>query len=110
MSVALPNEVLFFNMDHPLGRWRARYQVSQEELGRRCKLSQKAISAYESGTRVPRGDSLRRLAAETGLPLEALLFPKEFLRDHHDFLMEPPRQRKRGRPPRERPPEGQGEG
>ena len=35
MSVALPNEVLYFNMDHPLGRWRARYQVSQEELERR---------------------------------------------------------------------------
>jgi transcriptional regulator with XRE-family HTH domain len=102
MAVALPNEVLFFNMDHPIGRWRHRHQVSQEELGRRCQLSQKAISAYESGTRIPRGNSLTKLMRETGLPLEALIFPNEFLRDHPDYLMEPPRQRRR----RQRPPEG----
>jgi transcriptional regulator with XRE-family HTH domain len=107
MGVTLQNEVLYFNMDHPIGRWRARHHVSQEELGRRCQLSQKAISAYESGTRIPRGDSLRRLQAETGLPLEALIFPQAFLRDHPDFLMEPPRQRKRRR---ETPPEEGEEG
>ena len=97
MSVALRNEVLYCPMDHPLGRWRARYQVSQEELGRRCELSQKAISAYESGTRVPRGDSLLRLQVVTGLPLEALLFPQAFLQAHPNFLTEPPRQRQQGR-------------
>jgi transcriptional regulator with XRE-family HTH domain len=90
MAVALQNEVLYVNMDHPLGRWRARHQVSQDELGRRCQLSQKTISAYESGTRVPRGESLTKLRRETGLPLEALIFPVEFLREHPDFLMEPP--------------------
>jgi transcriptional regulator with XRE-family HTH domain len=95
MAVALQNEVLYFNMDHPLGRWRARHQISQDALGRRCQLSQKAISAYESGTRIPRSAALTRLVRETGLPLEALIFPEAFLRDHPDFLIEPPRQRKR---------------
>jgi transcriptional regulator with XRE-family HTH domain len=102
MSVALQNEVLFFNMDHPIGRWRARYQVRQEDLAQRCGLSQQAISAYEAGHRVPRGASLRKLQEVTGLPLEALLFPQEYLAAHPDFLIEPPRQRR----PRKRPPEG----
>jgi transcriptional regulator with XRE-family HTH domain len=102
MSVALQKEVVYVNMDHPIGRWRHLHQVSQEELGRRCQLSQKTISAYESGTRVPRGPSLLRLMEVTGLPLEALIFPDAYLRDHPDFLTEPPRQRKR----RQRPPAG----
>jgi len=54
MAATLQNEVLSCNMDHPLGRWRHRRQMSQDALGKLCGLSQKAISAYESGTRVPR--------------------------------------------------------
>jgi transcriptional regulator with XRE-family HTH domain len=97
MGATLPNGVLYGAMDHPLTRWRARHQVSQDELGQRCQLSQKTISAYELGTRVPRGESLKRLQAETGLPLGALLFPEEFLQEHPDFLLNrrPPRQGKR---------------
>jgi transcriptional regulator with XRE-family HTH domain len=91
-------------MDHPLGRWRARHQVSQEELGRRCQLSQKTISAYESMTRVPRGESLVRLMQVTGLPLEALIFPEAYLRDHPDFLQDRPRPGLKRRPR-----EGEGE-
>jgi transcriptional regulator with XRE-family HTH domain len=99
MSMALQNEVLCVNMDHPIGRWRKRHHISQDELGRRCQLSQKTISAYESGTRVPRGESLMRLMRETSLPLEALIFPGRFLLEHPDFLMEPPRQGRRPHPP-----------
>jgi transcriptional regulator with XRE-family HTH domain len=106
MSAVLPNEVLYFNMNHPLGRWRYRHNVSQEDLGRRCQLSQKTISAYETGTRVPRGDALKRLQEVTGLPLEALLFPEDFLQTHADFLVEPPRERRRGRPRKQSPGEG----
>jgi len=99
MAATLQNEVLSCNMDHPLGRWRHRRQMSQDALGKLCGLSQKAISAYESGTRVPRGESLRRLAEVTGLPLEALMFPDAFLQERPNFLMDPPRQRKRRQPP-----------
>jgi transcriptional regulator with XRE-family HTH domain len=104
MSVAPPDAVLFFNMNHPLGRWRYRFQVSQEELASRCGLSQQTISAIESGARQPSADAIKRLHEVTSLPLEALLYPKQFLTAHPDFLMEPPRERRRGRP-RKRPPE-----
>jgi transcriptional regulator with XRE-family HTH domain len=75
--------------DHPLVRWRAKYQVTQEELAQRCQLSQQAISAYESGDRLPRGTSVWKLMQATDLPLEALLFPERFLQDHPHFLREP---------------------
>jgi transcriptional regulator with XRE-family HTH domain len=91
MASVLPHAVVSFSMDHPLGRWRAWHQISQEALAQRCGLSQKAISAYELGTRVPRDQSLKRLVEVTGLPLEALVFPEQFLRDHPDFLMQRPR-------------------
>jgi transcriptional regulator with XRE-family HTH domain len=75
-------------MDHPLSRWRAKHGIDQSELAKRCQLSQQAISAYEQGIRVPRGTSLKRLLEVTGLPLEALIFPIEFLQTHPQFLEE----------------------
>jgi transcriptional regulator with XRE-family HTH domain len=99
MAVALPNEVFFPNMDHPIGRWRHRHQVTQAQLAERCGLSQQAIAAYESGHRTPRGASLTKLIEATSIPLEALIFPEAYLRDHPDYLTEPPRQRR----PRKRP-------
>src|SRR5215216_8191243 len=105
MSVALPNEVLSFNMNHPLGRWRWRQKVSQEELARRCGLSQQTISAIESGSRVPSAEALKILHEVTGIPLEALLYPTRYLEEHPEFEIELPRQRRRGRP-RKQPPEG----
>ena len=106
MSVALPNEVLSVNMNHPLGRWRFRFQVSQEELAQRCHLSQQTISAIEAGRRTPSADALKRLHEVTGLPLEALLYPVQYLAEHPNFLVEPPRERRRGRPRKETPEEG----
>jgi transcriptional regulator with XRE-family HTH domain len=105
MGVALPNEVLSVNMNHPLGRWRWRHHVSQDELAQRCGLSQQTISAIEAGRRAPSAEAMKSLHEVTGIPLEALLYPTRYLEEHPDFLTEPPRQERRGRP-RKRPPEG----
>jgi transcriptional regulator with XRE-family HTH domain len=106
MSVALHNDVLSFNMNHPLGRWRWRHQMSQKTLSERCGLSQQMISAIESGERTPSADALKRLHEVTGLPLEALLYPTEYLQANPDFLTAPPRGRTRGRPRKPRLEEG----
>ena len=104
MAAALQSEVLFFAMDHPLVRWRYKHQLSQEELGQRSGLSQQAIAAYENYQRTPRGTSLRKLLDVTGLPLEALIFPAPFLREHPDFLAERPQRGRRRRPPEDHHP------
>jgi transcriptional regulator with XRE-family HTH domain len=106
MSAALRDDVLSCNMDHPIGRWRNVFQVSQAELAERCGLSQQSISFYEGG-RVPRGEALRALIRVTGLPLEALVFPEQFLAEHPDFLIEASRQPLRRGRPRKQPPEGE---
>jgi transcriptional regulator with XRE-family HTH domain len=95
-------------MDHPLSRWRAKHRIDQRELAQQCQLSQQAISAYEQGTRVPRGDALKRLLEVTGIPIEALIFPAEFLEQHPEFPEEPPpeatgRSRPKKPPHRRRP-------
>jgi transcriptional regulator with XRE-family HTH domain len=104
MSAVLRDDVLSYNMDHPLGRWRYLHRISQHELAQRCGLSQQSISFYEGG-RVPRGEALKVLMRETGLPLEALIFPGQYLADHPHFLIEPPEHRRPGRPRKQQPPE-----
>jgi len=105
VSVAQQKEVISYNMNHPLGRWRWRHEVSQKELAERCGLTQQAISAYEVGERVPRGEELKRLHAVTGIPIEALVLPKEYLEAHPDYLLGPRPPERRGRPRKLRPSE-----
>jgi transcriptional regulator with XRE-family HTH domain len=91
-------------MDSPLRRWRHQHHLSQAALAACCEVRPDTISRYEQGTRTPRGEELERLMDVTGLPADALVLPRRYLRDHPEFLAawatEPPR---RGRP-RKRPP------
>jgi transcriptional regulator with XRE-family HTH domain len=83
--------------DHPLKRWRERHGLTQAQLAERCGVRQNAISRYERGERVPRGDDLLRLLKTTELPAEALVLPEHFLRQHPDFLRTPPPKPPHGR-------------
>jgi len=49
---------------------RLRAGLSQAELGRRARVTQSVVSAYESGARQPSIPTLARLVAATGLELE----------------------------------------
>jgi transcriptional regulator with XRE-family HTH domain len=97
-------------MDSPLRRWRWSQGLSQAALARRCGLETNTISSYEQGHRRPQPSTIDKLVEVTGLTADALIYPRQYLRDHPEFLAEfaaaaPPR---RGRPPRKRPPEGGG--
>ena len=48
---------------------RQRAGMTQTELGRRARVAQSVISAYEAGAREPSLSTLRRLVAATGLEL-----------------------------------------
>lgn len=54
-----------------LARRRAGY--SQEELGKRCSLHRTEIGMIESGTRLPRSDTLMKLAGGLEVGAELLL-------------------------------------
>ena len=73
-------------MDHPLTRWRHAHQLTQAELAERSGIRQGTLARYESGTRVPRKAHLLTLMRITNLPVEALILPEQFLREHPDFL------------------------
>ena len=62
---------------------RIRANLSQTELARRARTSQAAVSAYESGTKVPSLDTLGRILAAAGFELRMSLAPAE---DHDDSL------------------------
>lgn len=56
-----------------LAHWRNDAELSQEELGIRAKLHRTEISQLERGLRVPRIDTLVKLAASLEVEPEALL-------------------------------------
>lgn len=56
-----------------LAHWRDDAEISQEELGIRAKLHRTEISQLERGLRVPRIDTLVKLAASLDIEPEALL-------------------------------------
>ncbi len=89
-------------------RWRRSQGLTQKQLADRLGVHMSTVAKYEQRFRVPREDELRALARETGLSLDAILFPDTYLQEHPEFLSEwaevPPR---RGRYPEPRPPEGQ---
>jgi transcriptional regulator with XRE-family HTH domain len=90
-------------MDSPLRRWRRSQGLKQADLAQRCGVTLGTVARWEQQFRVPRGEQLSRLAEVTGLSLEALIFPVEYLQAHPDFLAtwaeQPP---SRGRPKRRR--------
>jgi transcriptional regulator with XRE-family HTH domain len=62
---------------------RIRAGLTQAALARRARTSQTAISAYESGAKVPSLDTLERILAAAGFELRMSLAPAE---DHDESL------------------------
>jgi transcriptional regulator with XRE-family HTH domain len=56
-----------------IGQLRIQAGYSQEELGVRAGLHRTAVGQLERGERVPRADSIIRLAASLGIPPGDLL-------------------------------------
>jgi len=56
-----------------LASHRESNHLSQEELGFRAELHRTAVGQLERGERVPRADTLVKLAGTLGIPVEALL-------------------------------------
>lgn len=71
---------------HPLAQWRALHRVTQEEVARRCDVSQPHLSKIEHFEQIPIRDMLERLLAYTGLPVEAFVRPRHFLEHDPHFL------------------------
>ena len=93
MAVILRHAVVFKTMDHPLLRWRSLHHKTQAELADLCQVSQQSIAAYEHGTRSPSRPHLLKLMEVTGLPVEALVLPEQFLYDNPRFLRPKPKAR-----------------
>lgn len=62
---------------------RIRTDLTQADLARRAQTSQTAISAYESGAKVPSLETLERILAAAGFDLRMSLAPAE---DHDESL------------------------
>jgi transcriptional regulator with XRE-family HTH domain len=58
-----------------------RAKISQEELGMRCSLHRTEIGLLERGTRVPRVDTLLKLAGGLSVPPAELLVGVEWKPD-----------------------------
>jgi uncharacterized protein len=56
---------------------RVRAGLTQMQLAARADIAQSVVSAYESSTREPSFETLRRLVAATGFDLEVMLVPAE---------------------------------
>jgi transcriptional regulator with XRE-family HTH domain len=101
------NIVEHMAMDSPLRRWRRSQGLKQRDLDARLGVPKGSIARWEQLLRVPSLDYLEKIADETGLPVEAILYPVRYLREHPDFLVTwaevPPRRGRRKQPP----PEGQ---
>jgi len=71
---------------HPLLQWREKYRVSQQEIERACGVTQGMLSKIENLQRIPLRENLEKLLDYTGLPTDAFIRPKHFLREHPHFL------------------------
>jgi transcriptional regulator with XRE-family HTH domain len=71
-------------------RARARIEVSQEELGFRCKLNRTTISLYERGLREPGIDAIVKLAAGLEVTPNTLCEGIDWLPDRQRFEVEKP--------------------
>ena len=70
------------NIGEKIREYREKAAISQKKLGLSLGLSDKAISAYESGRTLPPLETLSKIANELGKPLSF------FLSDNHDTRIE----------------------
>jgi len=71
-------------------RARLRLDISQEELGFRCKLNRTTISHYERGSREPGVDAVIKLAAGLETTPGALCEGISWLPEEQRFAVEGP--------------------
>jgi transcriptional regulator with XRE-family HTH domain len=71
-------------------RARLLLDISQEELGFRCKLNRTTISHYERGSREPGVDALVKLAAGLETTPGALCAGIQWLPEQRRFEVGPP--------------------
>jgi transcriptional regulator with XRE-family HTH domain len=92
-------------MDTPLRRWRRSQGLKQADLDARLGVPEGSIARWEQTLRIPHKETLERLADFTGLPVEAIMYPERYLREHPDFLEafaeQPPRRGRRKQEPPE---------
>jgi transcriptional regulator with XRE-family HTH domain len=98
--------------DSPLRRWRRKNGFTQGQLARSCGVAMQTVARWERaeqpGGRSPTGDALVRLAELTRIPLEGLIAPERYLREHPNYLAQwATGPQRRGRP--KRPPEEGGQ-
>lgn len=60
-------------------RSRKEAGLSQRELGERLKVSQAMIAQYENGKRIPKTETIRKIAYALNVPITELIFTDEFL-------------------------------
>jgi transcriptional regulator with XRE-family HTH domain len=73
MDGRLRNEGVARRIGHNVFLARRRAGYSQEELGKRCSLHRTEIGMIESGDRLPRSDTLMKLAGGLEVGAEMLL-------------------------------------
>ena len=73
MDGRLRNEEVAKRIGHNVFLARRRAGYSQEELGKRCSLHRTEIGLIESGDRLPRSDTLLKLAGGLEVAAERLL-------------------------------------
>lgn len=91
------------NPPHPLRLWREAHGMGQGQLAKMTGLSQGMISHIEHYNHYPSQAALELLVGVTGLPVEALMLPKQFLASHPGFTkrLPAPKPIPRGRPRKE---------
>jgi transcriptional regulator with XRE-family HTH domain len=73
MDGRLRNEKVAKRIGHNVFQARRRAGYSQEELGKRCSLHRTEIGMIENGVRLPRSDTLMKLAGGLEVGPELLL-------------------------------------
>lgn len=56
-------------LSHKIRHARRNANLSQKQLGNKLKLSEMAVSAYETGRAIPPLPTLRKISKATGFPL-----------------------------------------
>jgi transcriptional regulator with XRE-family HTH domain len=70
------DEAFYAAIARQVAEQRTAHNLSQRELAELCGTTQSAIARFEAGTRPPRLDTLRRMAAALDCALDVNLRPR----------------------------------